>query len=134
MMASSLQERYPNAVIDTDLQISPGDPVPQIINNHRPDVYAYDKAENICVIGEVKVAGLMSKHTQAQITSFVRYLEERRSGVLIVGAFGAKSNGAKTLLRFARRELEPANTSFQVFDGCYYWTLDNQGGKLWHLS
>ena len=133
LMACNLQERYPNAVIETDLQISPGDPVPQIINSHRPDIYAYDKAEKICVIGEAKVAGLTSPHTQAQITSFVHHLEEMRSGIFILGAFGAKSNEAKTLLRFTRRRLELVNTRLQVFDGCDYWTLDNQGGKLWHL-
>ncbi|MDA8008844.1 MAG: hypothetical protein MPK75_03890 [Alphaproteobacteria bacterium] len=134
LIALDLQERYPNAVIKADLQMKPGDPVPRIVNNYRPDVYAHDKAENFCIIGEAKASGLGSKHTHAQITSFILHLEEKRSGVFILGAFGAKSNEAKTLLRFVRRELGLVNTSLQVFDGCDYWTLDSQGGKLWHLS
>jgi len=135
LMACGLQIRYPNLMLETDLQIRPGDPVPQIIDGHRPDICARDNAKQFFLIGEAKTdAHLYHRHTHAQITSFVRHLESKRSGVFVLGVIGAKSDGAKTLLRFIHSELGLVNTSLQVFDGCDYWTLDKQGGIQWHLS
>ena len=135
LMADGLRAKYPGAVIETDLQERPGDPVPPPIDGRRPDIYAHDKKKKLYVIGEAKTAAdLDNKHTHAQIAAFVRYLEARGAGVFVLGVWGAKSDRAKTLLRFANIELELTTTRLQVFDGCDYWLLDPKGGIQWRLS
>lgn len=134
LMAHELQAQYPDIVMETDLQIEPGEPVPRIINAHRPDIYAYNKESNFCMIGEAKITNLNHKHTYIQITSFVSYLETKHQSIFILGVSGEKADEARTLLRFIHKELGLAKTNLQVFDGCDYWTLDRKEGMRWHLS
>lgn len=135
LMARQLQAQHPDILLQTDLQIKPGESVPRLINGHRPDIYAYRKDGSFCLIGEAKtVAGLDNKHTYTQMVSFVRYLEDNYQGILILGVSGEKANRAKTLLRFIHQKLGLAKTSLQVFDGCDYWILDKKEGMQWHLS
>ncbi len=135
LMAYQLQFQYPNILVETDLQMEPGESVPRIINGHRPDIYAYSKDKSFCIIGEAKTGtDLDNKHTHAQITSFTRHLEAKYQGIFVLGISGRKADRAKTLLRFLCKEQGLAKTSLRVFDGCDYWTLDKKEGVQWHLS
>ncbi len=135
LMACELRTLYPNIVMTTDVQMKPGEPIPPVIDGHRPDIYAHYKDESFCLIGEAKtVCDLENKHTYSQITSFVQHLESRLSGCFILGISGEKADRAKTLLRFIHKKLGLLKTSLQVFDGCDYWTLDRKEGMRWHLS
>lgn len=134
LMARKLTLQYPDVVMETDLQTHPGEAVPRIINGHRPDIYAYLKDGDFCLVGEAKtMAGLDNDHTYSQVTSFVSYLETKSRGIFVLGVLGEKANKAKTLLRFIACELEIATTTMQVFDGLDFWKLDKENEYQWHL-
>lgn len=135
LMARRLALHYPNVAMENDLQTHPGESVPRIINGHRPDIYAYLKGGDFCIIGEAKtMAGLDNNHTYSQMISFVSYLETISKGIFVLGVSGEKSSRAKTLLRFVAHELRIVSTTAQVFDGLDFWTLDKENKPKWHLS
>lgn len=134
-MARKLIAQYPDFAMNTDLQMRPGEAMPPMVNEYRPDIYAYNKGKSYCIIGEAKtVPDLENNHTHLQMKSFLHHLESMPEGIFILGVSGEKADRAKTLLRFLFNDLALATTKLQVFDGCDYWTLDEKGGVLWHLS
>ena len=135
LMARELQEQCPDVLMETDLQMRPGDPVPPIIGKHRPDIYAYRKDASFYLVGEVKIArDLENKHTYSQLTSFTQHLESKLSGCFVLGIPGEKADRAKTILRFLRQGLNLSKVDLKIFDGCDYWILDKKEGIKWHLS
>ncbi len=135
LMARQLQAQYHDILVETDLQTTPGQPVPPIIDGYRPDIYAYNGVNNFYLIGEAKTrTGLNLEHTYIQISSFACYLEAKHQGTFVLGICGEKADSAKTLLRFLRKKLSLTKTILRVFDGCDYWELDKTDGVQWHLS
>lgn len=130
-----LEARCPLMSFITDVQQNPGDPVSPVVDGFRPDVYATGESESSIVIAEAKTDGdLDNKHTNKQVISFINYLERRRNGFFVLSVTGYGANRAKTLLRFARQVTNVTSTTIAVFDGCDFWLLDSNGGRIWHLS
>ena len=134
-VANAIELRYPRISLITDVQTTPGDPVPPVIGGYRPDVYARNTSANSVVIAEAKTdCDLSNKHTHNQIASFITYLERNGDGVFILSVTGCGANRAKTLLRFMCREMHVTKTDITVFDGCDFWLLTPPGGISWLLS
>ena len=133
-VAKALELRCPRISIITDVQQTPGDLVPPVIDGYRPDVYARMPA-NAIVIAEAKTdSDIDNRHTRNQTLSFLTYLERNGNGLFVLSVTGYGANRAKTLLRFIRRDTLVTSTDIAVFDGCDFWLLDSPGGRTWHLS
>lgn len=133
--ADALIQRYPEVTLVTDIQASPGDPVPPLIDRYRPDIYAWLPQTDSLIIGEAKThRDIWNSHTRNQVRSFVAHIEKTAGGRFILCAWGHNADRAKTLLRFLMWELHPSRVSAQVFDGHDFWTLDADNGVLWHLD
>lgn len=131
----ALIRRHPSVTITADLQASPGDPVPPLIEGFRPDIYAWLPRTDSLIIAEAKThRDIWNSHTRSQASSFIAHIEKTAGGQFILCAWGHNADRAKTLLRFLMRELRPSRVSAQVFDGCDFWTLDADNGVLWHLD
>ena len=133
-MADALQQRYPGLQIETDIQERPGDPVPQIIDGYRPDIYAYHKIENLSIICEAKTLGdLINNHTISQVKAFTRHLATKIRGQFLLGVYGQGADEAKTLLQQMYIWHPVDNCQLYVFDSLDYWELNVTGGVSWRL-
>ena len=131
----ALIHRHPEVNIAADIQASPGDPVPPLIDGFRPDIYAWLPRTGSLIIAEAKThRDIWNSHTRSQARSFIAHIEDSAGGRFILCAWGHNADRAKTLLRFLMRELRPTGVSAQVFDGCDFWTLDASNGVIWHLD
>ena len=134
-VADALRRRFSSMSFIVDVQQRPGDPVPPLIADSRPDVYATDQMASSTIIAEGKtVHDLDNKHTYKQLVSFATYLEHRSNGSLFLSVSGCAANRAKTLLRIVRDTTSAARTNFVVFDGCDFWTLALPTDTIWHLN
>ena len=134
-VAKALESRCPRISIITDVQQTPGDAVPPVIDGYRPDVYARKMPANDIVIAEAKTDGdIDNTHTHNQIKSFLTYLERNGNGFFVLSVTGYGANRAKTLLRFIYRDTFVTSTEIAVFDGCDFWILDPTGAIIWRLS
>ena len=130
----ALRFRYANISMRVDLQENPGDEVPPKICGFKPDIYAMRNQGNPIIIAEAKTdRDIDNKHTRAQATSFIRYLEHGEDGLFILSVTGFGADRAKTVLHFIRKELRVMSTEIEVFDGCDFWRLDSGEGANWHL-
>ena len=133
-VAVAIVKRHRGIVTTVDLQLSPGDELPPLIDGFRPDVYAKNSQIGLIVIAEAKTDNdIDNRHTHGQITSFINYLERQKKGSFILAVTGIGADRAKTLLRFTRRELGVESTMIEVFDCCDFWRLDPSSGVKWHL-
>lgn len=136
--AHAIRQRHPNALIQTDLQESPGDPVPPIIGGYRPDIVGrWAPAYPDFFIGEAKTDSDMdSQHTLDQIAAFVGHLRTLRRGVgtFILTVDGCIADRARTVLQFACCQHVSSRLSVQLFDGLDFWGLDPVGVPQWRLS
>ncbi len=134
-VAAIIEARYPKMSIITDIQQSPGDPVPPLINGFRPDVYANSKVKKqSTIIAEAKTdRDIDNSHTHKQVSSFINYLEKRIKGHFIFSVTGCGADRAKTILRFMYQELCTTHTILSVFDSHDLWSLDLDSGVKWHL-
>ena len=135
-VVKALEARCPLMSIIVDVQQKPGDEVPPLINGFRPDVYARKKSDNLLIIADAKTDNdFKYQHTNDQVESFIKHLEQRKNGYFILSATGYHgANRAKTLLRFVRQTMHVTDTALAVFDGCDFWLLDPSDGVTWHLS
>ena len=134
-VAKALESRYPRISIITDVQQTPGDAVPPVIDGYRPDAYARRRSVNSVIIAEAKTDGdLNNKHTRDQIISFITYLEREEEGFFVLSVTGRRADRARILLRFICRDMHPTSTDIAVFDGYDFWLFDLTGGGTWHLS
>lgn len=132
-VVARVAERYPNAVFCVDQQQSPGDEVPSLIGNFRPDVYGEIPEMGTSVIIEAKI-DKNRRHTHDQVAAFLRYLEHRRTkGYFVFAVLGTDADRAKTMLRFLSMELNLHNTIVEIFDGNDFWQLGLDGDGRWHL-
>ena len=134
-VAAAIGRRYPSVSITTDLQQNPGDEVPSIINGFKPDVYARWEKTGLIIIAEAKTTNkdIDNQHTLNQVTSFLNYLNNKKSGLFILSVTGCMANHAKTMLRFVLKELPSVSSEIEVFDGCDFWQLDSKEGISWRL-
>lgn len=132
-----ISSKYPNMKITSDIQESPGDPVPFLVGGHRPDIYATDLSQGAkpnFIIAEAKTDGdLDNSHTESQIKSFIDYLEQREQSQFIMLTTGVGAKRAKSILRFAHDEASIRHTQLAVFDTLDLW-LYNSEAKKWHLG
>ena len=134
-VAKALKSRYPRLSIITDIQESPGDPIPRLIDGYRPDLYARITVENSIVIAEAKTDNDLEKtHTYNQIETFITHLERKEFGLFVLSVTGCRADHARTILRFTRRRVQAKRTHIAVFDGCDFWELDPIGNITWLLS
>ena len=132
----ALENRYPQVSFVSDLQKTPGDPVPPIVDGFRPDVYSHTLSGNLTVIAEAKTDGdLDNNHTDNQILSFVNHLERKGGGLFILSVTGLRADFAKTFMRFILLGTEVTNTQIMVFDTLDFWRyITTNGNFQWHLS
>ena len=134
-MAEYLVRQYPGIIVDKDVQIKPGDPLPQMIGEYRPDIFAYYMGNDFRVVGEAKTSNdIENSHSQKQFLTFVTHLESKHGGIFLLGVPGEKADRAKTVLRFLSKDMVLKRTSLQIFDGFDYWMLDKEGGVRWLLN
>lgn len=134
-VAEMVDKRFPGIMLKVDLQHSPGDELPPLVEGFRPDVYGRNNQMGVTLIAEAKTDNdIDNKHTHRQVMSFISYLERQNKGYFILAVTGIGANRAKTLLRFACKELNVKNTTIEVFDCCDFWQLDLHGGVKWHLN
>lgn len=126
-------ERYPNAVFCVDVQQAPGDAVPPLIENFRPDAYGKISETETSIIIEAKIDN-NQRHTHDQVASFLKHLEHQRTkGYFILAVLGTGADRAKTMLRFLSIELNIHTTIIEVFDGNDFWQFGLAGDVKWRL-
>lgn len=134
-VAEMVDKRFPGIMLKVDLQQFPGDELPPLIEGFRPDIYGKNNQMGVTLIAEAKTDNdIDNKHTHRQVMSFINYLERQNKGCFILAVTGVGANRAKTLLRFACKELNVKNITIEVFDCCDFWQLDLHGGVKWHLN
>lgn len=134
-LSEALVARHPGIFPIVDVQAAPGDAVPEMIDGHRPDLYAQLPNSAALIIGEAKTPrDIDNEHTRSQIRTFIAHLDQTQGSRLILATTGQGANSAKTLLRFMQMEDGRFKTRIQVFDTCDFWTLDSQTGVLWLLD
>lgn len=127
-----LDSMYPNGSTIVDIQRVPGDDVPPRIGAFRPDVYLRSKAAT--VIAEAKTdKDLDRRHTYDQVVSYMNHLERSTDGFLVLSVTGYRADFAKTVLRFAHRDVRPSRTKVAVFDQCDLWLLQ-PNGVTWAIT
>lgn len=136
--AHAIQQRHPEMHVTTDLLDAPGDPVPQRIGGHRPDIIARcTVASPQFIIGEAKTDNdIDNQHTWSQIETFVDHLDAMPTGTgtFILAVNGHVADQARTVLRFACRRRVSARLYIKLFDGLDFWTLGSLGAHPWRLS
>lgn len=126
-----VRDKFPNYCIYTDIQNHIGDNTPNLINNHRPDLYANSINKNHHIIGEAKTSfDLNLKRSEEQIMAFLYYLESRKNSDFMLSVPYCSGNAAKTILYFLSMRLQKNTTNFLICDECDWWQLK---GKSWHL-
>ena len=131
LMAKTLQNRYIDIRVSSDMRNRQGNCIPHIINGYRPDIIAFHGKKTL--IGEAKTSkDIKSNRSELQIKTFIKSVEQRESS-FILGIYGQEANHAKTILRFISCELEIRRCQLEVFDGLDYWALSQDGEKSWHL-
>lgn len=129
--------KYPYMKITSDIQESPGDPVPLLVGGHRPDIYATDLSKDAkpnFIIAEAKTDyDLDRSHTESQVKSFIDYLEQREQGQFILLVTGVGARRAKSVLRFVQEEESVQRTQLAIFDTLDLWCYDSET-KRWHLD
>ena len=136
--ARAIRQRHPNALIQMDLQESPGDPVPPLIRGYRPDIIG--RCAHACsglLIAEAKTdADMRRQHTLDQIDAFVGHLRtlQRGVGTFILTVDGCVADRARTVLRFACRQHVSPRLWVHLFDGLDFWALNPLGDPQWRLS
>lgn len=134
----AIQIRHPNMSLCTDLQESPGDPVPPLITGYRPDIIGrciHTHAD--LLIAEAKTGcDLDRQHTLDQINAFLDHLSTSPHGVgtFILTVDPLVVDRARTLLRFACRQHVSSRLCVNLFDGLDFWILGPAGTPLWRLS
>lgn len=132
-----ISSEYPNMKITSDIQDSPGDPVPFLVGDHRPDIYAADLSQDAKVnfiIAEAKTDyDLDRPHTESQVNSFIEYLEKREQSQFILLTTGIGARRAKSILRFVHDEGSVRRTQLAVFDTLDLWRYNSET-KKWHLG
>ena len=136
--ARAIRQRHPNVLIQTDIQGSPGDPVPPLIGGYRPDIIGrYAPACPDLFIAEAKTdSDIERQHTLDQIDAFVGYLRNLRHGIgtFILTVDGCIADRARTVLRFACRQHVSSRLCVRLFDGLDFWVLNALGVPQWRLS
>ncbi len=132
----ALEARYPKISLVSDLQTTPGDPVPPVIDGFRPDVCGCTPSGSVSIIVEAKTDDdLDNNHTRNQIISFINYLEKNKDGLFILSVTGCRADLAKTLMRFVLLDMEITSTQTMVFDSLDFWCyMATNGDFQWHLS
>ena len=136
--AGLIARRYPSMSVQTDIQEAPGDEIPNLIGNHRPDIVARPPLPSMdIIIAEAKTAGDMNRrHTLSQVETFVNYLRSRRIGdsTFILAVSGAPTvSEARSLLRYTCRSYVSSRLDVQIFDGLDLWALGGPREDLWLL-
>lgn len=132
--ADAIRQHCTNvATVLTDVLGKPGDPVPPLVEGHRPDVYGTSRGSKVVILGEIEtLASMRSRHTVRQLCTFLRHLGKRRShGCFVLAAEGSGADRAKVLLRFLVNEHKADATCILVYDGLDFWRLD--GALRWRL-
>lgn len=134
--SKAIQELYPRVNITKDILENPGDDIPQIVGNYRPDIFARTSDPRIqIVIAEAKTHNdLKHSHTLCQIDAFIKYLESKKAtnGTFILAVSG-HNEFAKTILNFNFRERVTENLHIKLFDYLDFWDLGPLGEKTWRL-
>ncbi len=131
LMANKLASDHEGIDLYADLHRYPS--VPNIYGWH-PDVYGFQSQTNREFICEAKTFGdLESIRSKEQIASFLHYLEAGNGNVFMIGGIGRTAQRAKTMLRFHQQVSRFSLCSLRVFDGCDYWELESENGRIWHL-
>ena len=132
-----ITSKYPCTKIISDIQESPGDPIPFLVGGHRPDIYATDfspGANPNFIIAEAKTdRDLDNPHTESQINSFIDYLELREQSQFILLTTGVGARRAKSILRFVNDEGSARRTQLAIFDTLDLWQYNSENRK-WHLD
>lgn len=132
-----IMSKYPKMKITSDIQDSPGDPVPFLIAGHRPDIYATDLSQDAkfnFIIAEAKTDHDIDKpHTDSQVKSFIDYLEKRENSQFIMLTTGVGARRAKSILRFVHDDGSAQRTQLSIFDTLELWHY-NSDTKKWHLG
>lgn len=135
--ASAIRQRHPKVRMMTDLLRNPGDPVPPLIGEHRPDIFAYCNVGSLqFFIAEAKTDNdIDNYHTWNQISAFVNHLAALAlgTGVFILAVNGQVADTARTLLCFACRQYVSSRLHIKLFDGLDFWALGPFGAPLWRL-
>lgn len=130
-MFAYVNNKFPNYHITVDIQNYVGDDVPNLVNNHRPDLYATSVNKDHYIIGEAKTQfDLSSKHSEKQITAFLNYLKSKINADFILSVPYCSSDRAKVMLYFLSIQLQIKTTKILIFDECDCWQLKE---GLWHL-
>ena len=136
--AHAIRHRHPNVLIQTDLQESPGDPVPPLIGGYRPDIIGrwVPACPDLFIVEAKTDSDMDRQHTLDQIDAFVGHLCTLRRGVgtFILTVDGRIADHARTLLQFACGRHVSSRLSVQLFDGLDFWDLDPLGVPQWRLS
>lgn len=132
-----IASKYPSMKITSDIQESPGDPVPFLVDGHRPDIYATELSQDAklnFIIAEAKTDYDLDKpHTESQVKSFIGYLEQKEQGQFILLTTGVGARRAKSILRFVHDEESVQCTQLAIFDTLDLWRYNSET-KRWHLG
>ena len=132
-----ITSNYPNMKITSDIQELPGDPVPFLVGDHRPDIHATDLSQDAklnFIIAEAKTDYDLDKpHTESQIKSFIGYLEQKEKSQFILLTTGVGARRAKSILRFVQEGEAVRRTQLAVFDTLDLWHYNSET-KRWHLG
>ena len=124
-------------LIRTDLQGSPGDPVPPLIGGYRPDIIGRCVRTNAdLLIAEAKTdRDIDNQHTLDQIGAFLNHLYTlpRGVGTFILTVDGCVADRARTVLQFACRQHVSSRLCVNLFDGLDFWILGPLGAPPWRL-
>ena len=133
--ARELGRRFPDCRTTVDVQGRPGDAVPLLIGNHRPDVTAHNAYGSLQCVVEVKVSvrDLESQHTVRQITAFVRYLDSFPDSLFALAVPGALADRARSILALLAESSGPSGVALAVYDGLDLWRRAQRAGDQWHL-
>lgn len=92
-------------------------PIPPIIDNYRPDVFAEEVNGSLVIIGEAKTPkDLETARSLQQIISFINYLERTGNGVMLLAVPWHAVPTAKNILRSINNKFNIVNVSFSVLE------------------
>ncbi len=136
-VAAEIKSRYPNIALVVDIQENPGDPVPQLVGDFRPDVYAHLSVKpSMVIIAEAKTTrvDMERERTYNQIKAFIEHVERKKNGSFILSVGGGLADCARTLLRLLSYDIGPKHATLSVFDGHDFWSFDKTSGGKWRLN